>query len=248
MSDEGPGPLRARRRCGPRSGDARRARDGAGRTPLGSGRPSTARTSRIPCTGCSSCGLKTPGRCVVKDDMQEILRMIVASELLVLATPVRFGSYCAELKKVIDRFQPLMVPIYVVRDGEMHFQGRYDFPVLLGVGLVSNGGDEEARAPRRRPSAFSSAASRSTWTRGTSPRPSAGKTIGRPGPRWRGLSTRSRRRRRERADHRWQPAGESPTRAPSPETFGRGLRPQARRSISGAFPSGAPRRTSSTSR
>ena len=48
-----------------------------------------------PCTGCGSCGLKTPGRCVVKDDMQDIFRQIVASDVLVLATPVRFGSYCA---------------------------------------------------------------------------------------------------------------------------------------------------------
>ena len=90
----------------------------------------------IPCTGCGSCGLKTPGTCAVQDDMQAIFRRIVASDVLVLATPVRFGSCCAELKKVVDRFQPLMVPIYVVRDGEMHFRGRYDLPALLGVGPV----------------------------------------------------------------------------------------------------------------
>ena len=93
----------------------------------------------IPCTGCASCGLRTPGACSVKDDMQDIFRKMVASDVLVLATPVRFGSYCAELKKVVDRFQPLMVPIYVLRDGEMHFQGRYDLPPLLGVGLVRDG-------------------------------------------------------------------------------------------------------------
>jgi hypothetical protein len=90
----------------------------------------------IPCTGCGSCSLRTPGACVVKDEMQGIFRALVASDLLVLATPVRFGSYCAQLKKVVDRFQPLMVPIYTVRDGEMHFSGRYDLPALLGVGLV----------------------------------------------------------------------------------------------------------------
>ena len=97
-----------------------------------------------PCTGCGSCGLKTPGRCVVKDDMQDMFRQIVASDVLVLATPVRFGSYCAELKKVVDRFQPLMVPLYVVRNGEMHFQGRYDLPVLMGVGLVREAGEAGA--------------------------------------------------------------------------------------------------------
>jgi hypothetical protein len=99
----------------------------------------------IPCTGCSSCGLRTPGECVVKDDMQEIFRKLVASDVLVLATPVRFGSYCSELKKIVDRFQPLMVPIYVMRGGEMHFRGRYDLPALVGVGLVRAADGDEAR-------------------------------------------------------------------------------------------------------
>jgi NAD(P)H-dependent FMN reductase len=98
----------------------------------------------VPCTGCGSCGLRTPGACSVKDDMQGIFRKIVASDVLVHATPVRFGSYCAELKKVVDRFQPLMVPIYVVRDGEMHFQGRYDLPALVGVGLVRDQAEADA--------------------------------------------------------------------------------------------------------
>ena len=114
----------------------------------------------VPCTGCSSCGLRTPGACAVRDDMQDVFRKMVASDVLVLATPVRFGSYCAELKKVVDRFQPLMVPIFVVRDGEMHFQGRYDLPPLVGVGLLRDGGggragpgreDRPPTGPRLRP-------------------------------------------------------------------------------------------------
>lgn len=91
----------------------------------------------IPCTGCGNCGLRTPGACSVKDDMQRIFPAMVAADLLVLATPVRFGSYCSQLKKVVDRFQPLMVPVYVVRNGEMHFRGRYDLPPVLGVGLLA---------------------------------------------------------------------------------------------------------------
>ena len=104
----------------------------------------------IPCTGCASCGLRTPGACAVTDDMQGIFRKLVASDVLVLATPVRFGSYCAELKKVVDRFQPLMVPIYVVRDGEMHFRGRYHLPALVGVGLVRGGSGRMTAGPLKR--------------------------------------------------------------------------------------------------
>jgi len=112
----------------------------------------------IPCTGCSSCGLRTPGACAVRDGMQDVFRKMVASDVLVLATPVRFGSYCAELKKVVDRFQPLMVPIYVVRDGEMHFQGRYDLPPVVGVGLLRDGGGGPGRSGAGAPTAGGSAA------------------------------------------------------------------------------------------
>jgi multimeric flavodoxin WrbA len=108
----------------------------------------------IPCTGCSSCGLRTPGTCAVKDDMQGVFRKLVASDVLVLATPVRFGSYCAELKKVVDRFQPLMVPIYVLRDGEMHFQSRYRLPALVGVGLVRDGAGHDGAAVAEESEAF----------------------------------------------------------------------------------------------
>ena len=100
----------------------------------------------IPCTGCGSCGMRSPGACVVKDDMQGIFRSLVTSDLLVLATAVRFGSYCAQLKKVVDRFQPLMVPIYTVRNDEMHFRARYALPPLMGVGLVREGRDAAAEA------------------------------------------------------------------------------------------------------
>lgn len=109
----------------------------------------------IPCTGCASCGLRTPGECAVKDDMQDVFRKVVESDVLVLATPVRFGSYCAELKKVVDRFQPLMVPIYVLRDGEMHFQSRYHLPALVGVGLVrDDAGHDGATAVAEEAEAF----------------------------------------------------------------------------------------------
>ncbi len=46
----------------------------------------------------------------------------------------------------MDRFQPLMVPIYVMRDGEMHFRGRYDLPALVGVGLVREGAGPDGAA------------------------------------------------------------------------------------------------------
>ena len=54
------------------------------------------------CTGCYVCK-KTGGRCAYNDDMGEILRKIIAADVLVLASPVYFYSVCAPLKTVLDR-------------------------------------------------------------------------------------------------------------------------------------------------
>jgi multimeric flavodoxin WrbA len=53
------------------------------------------------CNGCYACA-KT-GKCVQKDDMADILDRMLASDVIVLATPVYFYSMCAQMKTVIDR-------------------------------------------------------------------------------------------------------------------------------------------------
>lgn len=101
------------------------------------------------CRGCGSCGLKTPGRCVIDDDVQDMYRRLVRSDLLVYASPISFGAHRSELKRVLDRFQPLMVPFYVMRDGEMNFRPRYPRrPALLGVGLLGQADIQQGEAYR----------------------------------------------------------------------------------------------------
>lgn len=98
-----------------------------------------------PCVGCGSCGLKTPGRCVVKDDMQLIYPRLVACDVLVLAGPVSFGAHCHPVKKIVDRLQPFMLSLYTKRNGELKFRPRYpQRAAWLGVGLVA--GDDPQRA------------------------------------------------------------------------------------------------------
>ena len=53
------------------------------------------------CTGCGACQGK--GACPQKDDMPEILKKMIAADVIVLATPVYFYTMCAQLKTLIDR-------------------------------------------------------------------------------------------------------------------------------------------------
>jgi multimeric flavodoxin WrbA len=88
---------------------------------LGAARQAGAETQTIapakmklaPCIACEGC-YKT-GRCIVKDDFQLVYDMILASDALVLATPVYFGAVSAQVKPLIDRIQCFWAMRDVVR-------------------------------------------------------------------------------------------------------------------------------------
>lgn len=54
------------------------------------------------CKACYYCK-EYNGKCVIKDDMAEVLQKMIDSDVIVLATPVYFYSIVAQLKTVIDR-------------------------------------------------------------------------------------------------------------------------------------------------
>lgn len=56
------------------------------------------------CRACYAC-FKT-GKCVIQDDMSEILEKISKADVLVIATPTYFLTMNGMLKTVIDRFLP----------------------------------------------------------------------------------------------------------------------------------------------
>lgn len=53
------------------------------------------------CTGCGNC-IDT-GKCVQKDDMADILALMTAADVIMMATPVYFYTMCAQMKTLIDR-------------------------------------------------------------------------------------------------------------------------------------------------
>ncbi len=55
-----------------------------------------------PCIGCYYC-LDHDGKCVINDEMAEVLQDIIDCDVLVLSSPVYFYSINAHLKALIDR-------------------------------------------------------------------------------------------------------------------------------------------------
>lgn len=56
------------------------------------------------CRGCGVCN--TTHRCVMKDDMVEILQKMVVADVIVMATPVYFYTMNGQMKTLIDRTVP----------------------------------------------------------------------------------------------------------------------------------------------
>jgi multimeric flavodoxin WrbA len=59
-----------------------------------------------PCNGCDLCR-KSEEMCVFDDDMQDLYPKILAADALILASPVFWFTYSAQLKLCIDRWYGL---------------------------------------------------------------------------------------------------------------------------------------------
>jgi len=100
-----------------------------------------------PCASCGGCATRSPGLCTQKDEMEKILAGWVQSQLVVFLTPISFGGYHSELKKVIDRLLPLNTPFFTVHQGELHHQNRYEpMPFLMTIGILGEENAQEREA------------------------------------------------------------------------------------------------------
>jgi multimeric flavodoxin WrbA len=63
------------------------------------------------CQGCYACK-QTHERCVLQDDLSEVLAAVQETDVLVLASPVYYGDVTAQLKGFIDRSFAYLKPDY----------------------------------------------------------------------------------------------------------------------------------------
>jgi multimeric flavodoxin WrbA len=77
------------------------------------------------CLGCFGCWIKTPGECVIGDAAKDIVKKLVHCDLTVFVTPIVFGGYSYELKKILDRQICRELPFFTKVNGEVHHQPRY---------------------------------------------------------------------------------------------------------------------------
>ena len=81
------------------------------------------------CLGCFSCWKVTPGKCVIKDDMNNYLELFKNADYIIYSFPLYYFSVPGLMKDFIDRELPLNLPFMVENKGGVGLgahPSRYD--------------------------------------------------------------------------------------------------------------------------
>ena len=102
-----------------------------------------------PCIGCYTCWYKTPGVCIHKDDVPDLLEKLKACNVEVWATPLYHYGMTAYMKLFLERTLPLVQPFLIESEGVTTHPSRYpgkraEKMVLISVCGFPEGGHFDA--------------------------------------------------------------------------------------------------------
>jgi len=76
------------------------------------------------CTGCWSCWIKTPGRCIHKD-LDTFYKAYLNADKVIIFSRISQGFVSGNLKSLLDRMLPLYLPFITYKTGESMHVPRY---------------------------------------------------------------------------------------------------------------------------
>ena len=85
------------------------------------------------CVGCFSCWLKTPGKCIFNDKMNDLYPLILQYEKIFLVSSIKMGFVSAKVKTFLDRMIPTVLPYFKIINNEFHHKQRYDHEYSFGI-------------------------------------------------------------------------------------------------------------------
>ena len=103
-----------------------------------------AKTEVKYCTGCWSCWIKPPGRCV-REDLNEFYRAYVNADKVIIFSKISKDFVSSNLKNLFDRMLPLFLPYINYASGESMHVPRYDSHPSVEVYYTGDFTSEEAR-------------------------------------------------------------------------------------------------------
>ena len=101
-----------------------------------------------PCLGCFACWKNGDGKCIQKDDQNEILAAYIKADVIIWSFPLYCYSMPSHLKAVLDRTIPLIQLRMKEIDGRVQHESRVDFSdkhtvIICGAGFPDWDGNFE---------------------------------------------------------------------------------------------------------
>jgi Multimeric flavodoxin WrbA len=98
-----------------------------------------------PCQGCFKCWVKTPGLCIITNDVaNEIAKEEIRTDILILLSEITYGGFSYDTKAFLDRSIPNILPLFEIYNDEMHHEMRYErFPYWIAIGYGDSTEDEK---------------------------------------------------------------------------------------------------------
>ena len=92
------------------------------------------------CIGCFGCWVKTPSKCIMRDDAIEIYKYLAKSDKVIYISKIKYGSYDTIMKTFLERSIPIQQAFIRLHNGETHHVQRNNIAkeaVIIAYGYNS---------------------------------------------------------------------------------------------------------------
>lgn len=102
-----------------------------------------------PCRGCFACWNKTPGKCVIQDDMAGIIQKMLEADVIIYSFPLYYFGIPSQMKLLFDRQLPMALPFMEADTEKGGHPSRYDmsgkrFVLISTCGFYTAEGNYDA--------------------------------------------------------------------------------------------------------
>ena len=101
-----------------------------------------------PCRQCNTCWIKTPGMCVIPDNLQYIGATLSRCEEMIIVSRVEYGALSPFVTSVLDRMKPYVYPMVTGVSGS-RYKSRYDHHFTISAFLYSENMSEADKQAMR---------------------------------------------------------------------------------------------------
>ena len=101
------------------------------------------------CIGCFSCWVKSPGKCIIRDDAIKIYTLLAQSEHLIYISKVKYGCYDTKMKTYLERTIPIQQAFIRLYHNETHHVQRnvaYKKAIIIAYGNIEDAEKEIFKA------------------------------------------------------------------------------------------------------